>query len=231
MIPKIIHYCWFGGGGKSAKMEKCIASWRKYCPDYEFREWNETNFNIDRNPYTRWSYDNGKFAFLSDYVRLIVLEEYGGIYMDTDVELVKKPDELLNNEAFFGFENKSWVATGLGCGAVPHHPAVRAMLAEYEPLLDGQHGTIGCPRLNTAALLKLGLKQNGELQNLSGAVIYPPDYFNPYDDATGRLKLTTNTVSIHWYAKSWMDRNTVLRSILTKPLHRLFGTDVLQRFR
>lgn len=229
MIPKIIHYCWFGYGEKNGKLKKCIASWQKYCQGYEYREWNETNFDIDRNPYTRWCYDNGKFAFLSDYARLIVLEQYGGIYMDTDVELIKPPDELLINEAYFGFENNEWVNTGESCGAAPHHAVIQAMLTEYDQLLDGQHGTIGCPRLNTEALVKLGLQQNGELQKVAGAVIYPTEYFNPYDDPTGRLKTTKNTISIHWYAKSWMDKKTVLRSLLTKPIHRLFGTDLRKK--
>ena len=105
MIPQKIHYCWFGRGEKPKLAQKCIASWKKYCPDYEIIEWNEDNFNLDYNGYTRYCYDNKKWAFLSDFARLVVVAEHGGIYFDTDVELLKRPDELLKFEAFYGFEN------------------------------------------------------------------------------------------------------------------------------
>ena len=117
MIPKKIHYCWFGRGEKPKLAQKCIASWRKYCPDYEIVEWNEDNFNLDYNDYTRYCYDNKKWAFLSDFVRLVIVAEHGGLYFDTDVELLKSPDELLQYDAFYGFENDNYIATGLGFGA------------------------------------------------------------------------------------------------------------------
>ena len=157
MIPRKIHYCWFGRGEKPRLAQKCIASWKKYCPDYEIIEWNEDNFDVNRNAYTQMCYKEKKYAFLTDYLRLLIVEEHGGIYFDTDVEAVRSFDELLDNPAFFGFENDRFVNTGEGFGAEPHNPAVQQMLAEYDQLLDGQHGTIGCPRLNTDALLKLGL--------------------------------------------------------------------------
>lgn len=231
MIPKTIHYCWFGRGEKPKLAEKCIASWRKYCPDYEIIEWNEDNFDLNQNGYTRWCYDNKKYAFLSDYVRLAVVAEHGGLYFDTDVELLKSPDTLLEQEAFFGFETPDYVASGLGFGSAAHGTATETMLAEYEPLLDGLHGTKGCPRLNTSALVKLGLTANGQLQTVAGAVIYPVEYFNPYESATGRLKKTENTVSIHWYSATWMSPKQKLRSAIGKPLHRIFGVDFFQRFR
>ena len=231
MIPKIIHYCWFGRGEKPKLAKKCIASWRKFCPDYEIIEWNEDNFDVQMNGYTQMCYEQKKYAFLSDYVRLWVVTNHGGLYFDTDVELLKSPDELRNYEAFFGFENQEFVATGLGFGSAAHGTAVEAMLAEYAPLLDGTHGTIGCPRLNTSALLPLGLLPNGRFQNLSGAVILPLEYLNPYESATGRLHKTANTLSIHWYSASWMSKPQQLRSKITKPLHRLFGVDAFKRFR
>lgn len=231
MIPQKIHYCWFGRGEKPKLAKKCIASWRKFCPDYEIIEWNEDNFDVQMNGYTQMCYEQKKYAFLSDYVRLWVVTNHGGLYFDTDVELLKSPDELRNYEAFFGFENQEFVATGLGFGSAAHGTAVEAMLAEYAPLLDGTHGTIGCPRLNTSALLPLGLLPNGRFQNLSGAVIFPPEYLNPYESATGRLHKTANTLSIHWYSASWMSKPQQLRSKITKPLHRLFGVDAFKRFR
>ena len=228
MIPKKIHYCWFGRGEKSKLAQKCIASWRKYCPDYEIIEWNEDNFDLDYNGYTRYCYDHKKWAFLSDFVRLVVVAEYGGIYFDTDVELLKSPDALLNFEAFYGFENDRNIATGLGFGAECNHPTIQAMKEQYEllePNDDGNYPAIVCPALNTAALLPFGLVLDGSRQNIAGAEILPVDWLNPYDDPTGRLSKTKNTVSVHWYSKCWMSKGTILRSKITKPFHRIFGTD------
>lgn len=225
MIPKIIHYCWFGKGKKPELAEKCIASWKKYCPDYKIIEWNESNFDVNRNGYTKYCYDNKKYAFLSDYVRLVILEEYGGIYFDTDVEVIKPLGNITQNEVYLGFENNQYINTGLGFGGEAHHPVLQALLRQYDPLLDGRHELITCPELNTQALRPLGLITNGQTQNVSGAQIYSREYFNPYDDPTGRLEKTENTVSIHWYSKSWMSKSTIIRSKITQPLHRIFGVD------
>lgn len=221
MIPKKIHYCWFGGNEKSRLAKKCIASWKKYCPDYEIIEWNEGNFDIFLNSYTKMCYEQKKYAFLSDYIRLLLIERHGGIYFDTDVEVLKTFDPLLKGQAFFGFEDDRHINTGIGFGAEKGSRIISQMLAEYDMLLDGCHGTVGCPILNTKALERIGLTLNGKRQHLDGADIYPADYFNPYDDPTGRLNKTENTYSIHWFAKSWMSRGTVLRSMLTKPIHRV----------
>ena len=234
MIPKKIHYCWFGRGELPALAQKCIASWKKYCPDYEIIQWNEDNFDLNYNGYTRYCYENKKWAFLSDYVRLVVIAEQGGIYFDTDVELLKKPDSLLQYGAFYGFENDANVATGLGFGAEAHHPTIEAMKKAYDevrPDEQGNYPMIVCPALNTKALLPFGLKLDGSRQNVGGAEILPWDYFNPYDDPTGRLNKTRNTISVHWYSKSWMSKKTILRSKLMKPLHRVFGVDTFKRFR
>lgn len=229
MIPKKIHYCWFGRSELPKLAKKCIASWKKYCPDYEIVQWNEDSFDLGCNPYVRRAYEEKKYAFLSDYVRLAVVEECGGIYLDTDVELRRSLDPLLDCSAFFGFENSQWVASGLGFGAEPHAPVMRQLLLSYEPLMASAAYT-GCPILNTRALVSCGLVPNGQRQSLAGGVeIYPPEYFNPYDDPTGRLFITENTYSIHWYSKSWLPWYVVWRSHLTKPLHRLFGTDFARK--
>ncbi|MBQ3497979.1 MAG: glycosyl transferase [Clostridia bacterium] len=243
MIEKKIHYCWFGRGQKPKLAEKCIESWKKFCPDYEIIEWNEDNFDLDTNGYTRYCYDHKKWAYLSDYVRLCVIEEHGGIYFDTDVELIKKPDELLSYEAYYGFETRTdgtyesdniVVNTGLGFGAVAHHPTVKAMKQEYEKLIPDESGaykTVNCPALNTAALVMLGLKKDGSRQNVAGAEIFPVDFLNPYDDLTGRMFKTENTVSVHWFSKSAVSRSAKLRSKFTRPLHRIFGTDFFAKLR
>lgn len=229
MIPKKIHYCWFGKNEKPALAQKCIESWKKNCPDYEIIEWNEDNFNVYMNAYTRMCYENKKYAFLSDYVRLVVVAEQGGIYFDTDVELVKRIDELLEYDAFYGFEDNEHINTGLGFGSVKEHVVVVQLLEAYTHLLDGNKGVVGCPVLNTNVFQKLGLILNGKRQDIMGAQIFPIDYFNPFDDPTGQLNKTQNTYSIHWYSKSWMDKKTILRSKITRPLHRIFGKDCFKR--
>lgn len=225
MIPKTIHYCWFGRGQKPKLAEHCIASWRRYCPDYRIVEWNEDNFDIRMNGYTRMCYEQKKYAFLSDYARLVILEKEGGIYLDTDVQMIRGFDRFLKYPAFLGFEDERHVNTGIGFGAEAGNETVREMLAAYDRLLDGTAGVIGCPILNTEALVKRGLVLNGQRQHLKDAVIFPAEYFNPYDDPTGRLNRTKKTCSIHWYAKSWMSRKAVIRSNLTRPLHRVLGKD------
>ncbi len=225
VIPKIIHYCWFGCGEKPKLAQKCIASWRVFCPDYEIIEWNEDNYDVNSTPYTRYCYENHKWAFLSDFVRLHVVHQHGGIYFDTDVEVIASIDGLLDNGAFFAFENAQNVATGLGFGAEKNSKYVRAMMDQYSFLNETEVVLRGCPPLNTKALLPFGLRLDGSLQKHDDLLLLPVEYMNPYDDPTGRLSITDNTVSIHWYSKSNLSKRAILRSKLTRPIHRVFGTD------
>lgn len=226
MIPKIIHYCWFGGKELPPLAKKCIASWEKFCPGWQIIQWNEDNFDVSRYAYTKYCYEQGKWAFLSDFVRLAVVMELGGVYLDTDVELVKPLDALLEYEAFYGFENESVVNTGHGFGAVPEQETVEVLLAEYLDLQPGENGDyalIACPRHNTRGLKKLGLVKNGQRQTVAGAEILPEDWLNPYEYVTGTMNKTENTVAIHWYNQSWVPQRDKLRAKLTKPFHKLFG--------
>ena len=231
MIPKKIHYCWFGRGEKPKLAQKCIKSWKKYCSGYEIIEWNEDNFDINLNPYTKMCYEQKKYAFLSDYIRLVVVYRHGGIYLDTDVEIIKPFDDLLDCEAFFGFENEQYVNTGEGFGAEAENMLVKKMEEEYEPYLSGDKGTAGCPILNTAALCREGLLQDGNLQQIKGAVSYPKDFFNPLESTTGKLVKTDNTYSIHWYSMSWLPFQQRIKSKITKVFHRWFGTDCFSLFK
>lgn len=231
MIPKKIHYCWFGRNPKPKMAEKCIASWKKYCPDYEIIEWNEDNFDVNMNGYTRMCIEQKKYAFLSDYVRLYVVEKHGGVYFDTDVEVIKPIDILLENSAFYCFETNEYVASGLGFGSVAHGESISKMLAEYDFLLSGDAGVVGCPKLNTSALVKLGLQQNGTVQKVADAMILSSDYMNPFDTATGIIRKTENTVSIHWYSAAWLNPWRRLRTRIMRPLHRIFGVNAFKRFR
>lgn len=231
MIPKKIHYCWFGRGEKPKLAVKCIESWKKYCPDYEIIEWNEDNFDVYRNEYTRMCYEEKKYAFLTDYIRLLVIEEHGGIYFDTDVEVIRSFDDLLDNTFFVGRENDDYINTGLGFGAEPHNTIVREMLSKYNTLLDGKKGMVGCPILNTQAFVGLGMRKENEKQVIEGGTILPSEFLNPYDSVTGVLKKTSNTYSIHWYSMSWLGRKQRLISMLTRPLHRVFGCDCFRFFK
>lgn len=229
MIPKIIHYCWFGGKPKPKLAEKCIASWKTHCPDYQIVEWNENNFDVHSCDYTKFCYENKRYAYLSDFVRLFAIEQMGGIYFDTDVELVTAPDALLENGAFFGFECAEFINTGLGFGAEAGHWTVTEMLKGYrektteelQQCLDCYNCLTGSPKMNTYAMTPLGLIQNGEMQRVEDAVFLPRDYLCPFDDQTGELNCTGNTVSIHWYSKSANTRHAAIRSRLLRPIKRL----------
>lgn len=225
MIPRVIHYCWFGRKEKPKLAKKCIESWEAFCPDYEIIEWNEDNYDVCKTPYTKYCYENKKWAYLSDYVRLEVVCRHGGIYFDTDVELIAPIDRFLGHEAFFAFEDPKTIATGLGFGAEKNSRYLRAMMEEYAFPTEGDVVLRACPALNTRALLPFGLVCDGSMQQHEGLLILPIEYMNPYDDPTGRLRITENTVSIHWYSKSALSKKSILRSIITRPFHRLFGTD------
>lgn len=225
MIPKIIHYCWFGGKEKPKLAKKCIASWKKYCPDYQIIEWNESNYDVNNSPYTRYCYENKKWAYLSDYVRLDVVYRQGGVYFDTDVELIADINWLLDHNAFVALEDPKTVASGLGFGAEKGSKYIKAMMEKYAFSKVEDVSVSACPELNTKALLPFGLKQDNSLQMIDGLLVLPTDYMNPYDDPTGRLQITEHTISIHWYSKSALSRKSIIRSKITRPFHRLFGVD------
>lgn len=227
MIPKIIHYCWFGGKPLPKLAQKCKKSWEKFFPDYEIKEWNENNYDVNAVPYTKYCYEHQLWAYLSDYVRLDVVEKEGGLYFDTDVEVVRRADDLLQScHAYFGWETLEYLNTGLGFAAEPHHPAVKAMLKMYESLVaNGKYmyeKMQGCPQLNTLALVSLGLKQDGTKQSVCDAIILPSDYMCPFHDATGKMNETENTFSIHWFSKSPHGKWAAWKMNFTRPLHRWF---------
>lgn len=225
MIPKIIHYCWFGRGEKPELAKKCIASWRKSCPDFEIREWNEGNCDYLSIPFMAEAYAAKKYAFVSDVMRLIVLEQYGGVYFDTDVEVLRDISPLLDDEGFIGFENDQFVNSGQVMAAKAHHPVIRAMIEEYKKLhfanADGTATPVGCPRLNTDVMERFGLIRNGREQVVAGIHVYPADYFNPVDSTTGKLTKTVNTYSIHWYSMSWLPKKTQIRAKLGRVWRRM----------
>lgn len=225
MIPKIIHYCWFGKGEKPESAQRCIDSWKRFCPDFEIREWNEDNCDYLAMPFTAEAYEKEKYAFVSDVMRLVVLENHGGVYFDTDVELIKDISPLLSDEGFIGFENDMYVASGLTIASVPHHPVIQAMIEEYKVLHfvqpDGSVTPIGCPKVNTAVMKRFGLETNGKEQLVSGIRVYPADYFNPLDSTTGKLTKTANTYSIHWYSMTWLPKHKRVKARLGRIMRRI----------
>lgn len=209
MIPKIIHYCWFGRNPKPKLAEKCIKSWKKYCKSYEIIEWNEDNFDISECPlYVRQAYKAKKWAFVTDYVRLKVVYNNGGIYLDTDVQIIKPLDDLLGYNSFFGFQNDYEVNTGLGFGSIKGSIILFELLQQYEniPFLieDGEYDILACPTRNTEVFLKHGLIQNGANQSLDdGTKVFAAEYFCPISYETLKKEVTKNTYSIHWFSASW----------------------------
>ncbi len=237
MIPKVVHYCWFGRNPLPESAVKCIESWRKYMPDYEIKEWNEDNFDVNIIPYTAEAYSVGKYAFVSDYARFWVLYHYGGIYFDTDVEVIKPIDDIVEKGAFMGVEEickvdpedlvgYPMVAPGLGIGTPAGTDFFKQLLDFYEGIHylneDGSiiPGTVVAH--TTRLLVEAGLQKSPDLQHVAGLWIYPEDYFNPFEDITGRLRITDRTRSIHWYARTWQKQNPV-KLWLSRMSHRVFG--------
>ena len=228
MIPKKIHYCWFGGKEKPKEVLKCIDSWKKYCPDYEIIQWDESNFDVNAHPYTKQAYELKKWAFVSDYARLWIVYNEGGIYLDTDVEVLKNLDDLLDNDAYMGFEDKTYVANGLGFGAVKNHPFILKNMNAYdkESIIgkDGKLDPVSCPVYTTNLLREGGLTDdNGTVQQVCGVAVYPRDRFCPYNYITGVMNITDNTYSIHLYSMTWLGKAQVIKSKFTKIIHRLSG--------
>lgn len=206
-IPKIIHYCWFGGKPKPKLAEKCIRSWKKYCPDYEIIEWNENNFDIASAPlYVRQAYEAGRWAFVTDYVRLKAMLEMGGIYMDTDVEVIKPLDPYLKHKGFAGYESPQQVQTGL-MACEKDFPLFQEFMNYYHTASflneDGTQNTTTNVKVLTELCARYGLRRDGTLQTVADFTVYPTDYFCPVDFDTEKLHKTKNTVVIHWFAASW----------------------------
>lgn len=228
MIPKIIHYCWFGGNPLPKSALKCIDSWRKFFPDWEIKEWNESNFDVNIIPYTKEAYEAKKYAFVSDYARFWILYHYGGIYFDTDVEVIRPMDHIIAKGPFMGREAGAYlrnicgkdgyglaVAPGLGLGANVGMPIYKEFLDAYESYLfrkpDGSLNTKTIVCYTSEILVEHGLSNNnGEPELVSDVWIYPSDVFCPMDHTKGNiLRITDRTVSIHRYDASWIDHKTL----------------------
>ena len=189
-------------------IRRCVASWKAHCPDYRIIEWSESNYDVEKTPFIRDAYRAKKWAFVSDYARIDLLHQYGGVYLDTDVELIKGLDRFLADDFYAGFESEAYVAFGLGFGSVAGHPVLEDILTAYDRIEFSDDPlfleTISCPKVQTEALKKHGLVCNNQNQVVDGCHIYSTEYFCPMSYETGKTVITDNTVSIHHYDMSWM---------------------------
>lgn len=209
MIPKIIHYCWFGGNPQPEDVKKYIESWRKYCPDYQLKEWNESNFNLNENDYCREAYEAKKWAFVTDYVRLKALYEYGGFYMDTDVEVIKSLEPLRIYNAVSGYESSTHIPTGT-MGACRDNEWIGMLLKDYEY----RHFIQNDGKLDLTTNVDVITKLTKEKYNLTldgsftkfgdNMVLLPFDYLCAKSLKTGEVKITDNTYTIHHFSGSWL---------------------------
>ena len=233
MIPKIIHYCWFGGGTQPVLEKKCLESWKKNLQGYVIKEWNEENFDINCNQYVKEAYESKKYAFVSDYVRLQVLYNEGGIYFDTDLEVLKSIDQFLVHPAFFGFEDNSFVGSCV-IGSESGNLWVKNLLGYYTNkkfIMDsGELDITTNTTTITKYMLEMGMVQNNEYQEFENlVVIYPSEFFSPKSHGTGVLNLTENSFSIHHFAMSWQNKKSITfrLSAIKKKLIVIFGEKLI----
>lgn len=234
-IPKIIHYCWFGGKEKPDIVIKCIHSWRVILPDYEIIEWNEKNFNTNCNKYVSEAYESKKFAFVSDYVRVHALFEIGGIYLDTDVEIFKSFNDLLHHDSFWGFEQENFIATST-IGSVKGNQLIKLFLDSYKDKEfireDGSQNQLTNVAIVTDLLKNKGLKTNGEYQEIDGmGVFYPQTYFSPYDYINCRKFITENTYAMHYFYKSWLPYKERIKGNIKFFASKVIGGENIARIR
>lgn len=230
MIPKIIHYCWFGENPLPKSAQKCIESWKKYCPDYEIQEWNEKNFDINCCDYVREAYKAKKWAFVSDVARLKALVDFGGIYMDTDVEVLKPLDDILKYEAVSGFESNNAVPTGI-MACQKGHAMFIELLKEYDYAHfirdDGTYDTTTNVARITKTCLKYGLKLDNTFQTVNNFTLFPSEYFCPKDWDTGTIEFTENTYTIHHFAGSWLSTTAKLK----KKIKKILGPELTMKIK
>lgn len=231
-IPKTIHYCWFGGNPLPDLTKKCIESWKKMCPDYEIIEWNESNFDIEINDYVKEAYLEKKYAFVSDYARLYIIYNYGGIYLDTDVELIKNLDSFLDCDGFFSSEDNKVVSTGLGFGACKKNSIVELMMKDYDnthfKLENGNLDLQPCPIKNSNSINMI-LKQFDDRTKIcehKNNYFYPKEYFCPMDNMTEEINITKNTVSIHHFSGFWLSEKDIKVNKNRRKICKIFGKKI-----
>lgn len=224
MIPKKIHYCWFGQGEMPDLARKCISTWKKYMPDWEYKLWNEDNFDVNQIPYTKEAYEAKKYAFVSDYVRLWALEREGGIYLDTDVEVFKPFDDLLGCHAFVGFEGSKHLPIGTCVMASEANGLwVKEMLCNYNSrhfvMTDGKFDMTTNVEFISSKMREQGLLQNGIEQDYKDLHVFPVEYFCPRQ-TTGEYIKTEKTYCDHLGLGSWVEDRGGWKTLIERIVGR-----------
>lgn len=234
MIPKKIHYCWFGKGILPIREKRCIESWKKFMPDFEFILWDEIRFDVNSVPFTQEAYQVKKYAFVADYVRLFALSTEGGIYLDTDVEIIRPLYPLLEYDAFGGFETNLVIQTGV-IGSIANGIFVSKMFEYYQNrhflLLDGSFDQTPNSAVFSNLLRGEGLVLNNLQQSLAGIEIFPSDYFCPINQATWEIKVTENSYCIHYLSGSWLSKSERITRALKSLIGHVFGFKAVENIR
>ena len=229
MIPKTIHYCWFGGASMDERSLRCIESWKKFFPDYEISRWDETNIDLTQINFMREAFEQGKWAFVSDVARLIVVYQNGGIYFDTDVEVISSYDDVLSESpaGFMGYEVTGYVNTGLGFGAEKGNAFLRDIIKRYRDIsfIENMNNLseIACPIITTKLMKEQGYDGRNRFQVFRGLNIYPTSYYSPLNYENGRLRISNKTHSIHWGNASWSGEIARNYQMAVQKYNRVFG--------
>lgn len=232
MIPKIIHYCWFGRNSLPKEALDCINSWKKFCPNYEIKQWNEDNFDLESCVYAQEAYKAKKWAFVSDYARFWILYNYGGLYFDTDVELIAPIDDIIEHGSYMGCEkktdarvgNENYINSGLGLGMEPHLQIIKEILDDYEMSHfiknNGTYDLVNNVVVRVTNIFqKYGFeKRRNTIQKIEEITLYPEDYFCPLNYYTGEMNKTDNTRSIHHYTATWQSSYQKFKSKIKKRI-------------
>ena len=241
-IPKVLHYVWVGGGKMTELMTNCMASWSVFCPDYEVIEWNENNFDIEGNPWVKKAIKERNWALASDIMRAEILYEHGGIYIDTDVEILKPIDSFLQHDFFMGYESKHWVNTAI-IGSVKGHKIPRLCKERYdktEPRIDSYTNLLAVHAYSTVMQTDYDIKPNGKLTITDDGIgLYPKEYFYPQHYLTHKIKITENSYAIHRCSCSWHTKGQaravkffrVVRRILGRPIFSFFEGVTARKYR
>lgn len=236
VIPKKIHYMWLGGGTLPKNLQMCVESWRKYCPDYEIIKWDESNYDVKKSVYMDQAYQYEKYGYVPDYARIDILYHHGGIYMDTDVEVIRNLDDMLYQEAFCSVEKWQVLNFGGCSGAIPKQPALKRFLQAWKQRRfineEGSADILSSGFLDTRVAMDCGYVLNGQNQTILGMNIYTYDYFHPYDYMSGKMELTDDTYAIHHFNGGWLDEHAKLATQRTRSkyeslCHRIQQTNDL----
>ncbi len=235
MIPKKIHYCWFGRGKKNKLFYKCLKSWKKYYPDFEIIEWNEDNFDVYSNQYMKEAYESKKWAFVSDYARLKILYDEGGIYFDTDVEALKRISDDILEKGYFAKEREDKLTSGLGFGVYPKNDIIKYMLDDYKNIHfineDGTFDLTACPERNTLSLVNRGYIINEKNKMIGDTYIFGPEYFCGWNLDVHKKNITDKTYTIHHYEGSWVSKKDKRISKIRRVFVNLMGEKIYKKIR